>query len=39
LPHYQALAYVRRAMILLRKRPVGWEEQALQMVDRAASSL
>ena len=39
LPRYSAFAYLRRAMILLRKRPTGWDEQALQMVDRAHSSL
>ena len=39
LPHYLAFAYLRRAMSLLRKRPLGWEEQAQQMLDRAYGCL
>ena len=39
LPHYEAFTYLRRAMILLRKRPSGWETQAQKLVDAAQGQL
>jgi thiamine kinase-like enzyme len=39
LPHYRAFAWLRRAMILLRRRPAGWEEHALHLLGRARQSL
>jgi aminoglycoside phosphotransferase (APT) family kinase protein len=39
LPHYQAFAYLRRAMILFRKRSLGWEEQSWKLIDRARQCL
>ncbi len=39
MPHYEAMAYLRRAMIQLRNRPSDWEEQVLKLAERAQRCL
>ncbi len=39
LPHYEAFCYVRRAMILWRKQPLGWRQDLALCLERGTARL